>query len=1491
MPNNKDTKDIDKLILECDTAKMFFADEEASSYVISLKDVTDEVMAKQQLLLSEKRFRALVQGGADLTSIVDQKGVYQYVSPNYPEIVGYTEAELLGKNAFDYIHPEDITQVEKEFVRLLSEKRVKSSIYRFRRKDGGWFYFQSTGSNLLDDETVGGIVINSIDITDLVATRDALNRSNERFEILMKAGSESIWDYDLERNELFINEGFKENFGIEAKALDENFTLLTQHLHPNDKERVLNSFETALTTTSEEKWFCEHRLLKANGETAHVKVQAVLLRNTSGEAYRVVGTVKDITPEYFYLQFDSLEKEVMEYSMSKVIEIKDVLVFYIKKLEALFPEMKASVLSIKNNQLKNIASPSLPEEYIQKIEGMPIGLNMGSCGTSAYLKEKVIVTDVLQDRHWKDFVSLAKKYNIKACWSYPIFNADGVVIATFANYYATPKTPNALEEHVIERSRRLISLLIEKFEYLKDIQKNNERYEMINKASRDALYEWDIASDVFYWNESFYNVFGYPKSETPFRIADWAALMYPSDNLKLRNKWTAFLSHPDQNRWEKEFRFRKADGTYAYVEENGHLIRSKSGNPLRMIGVLRDVTSAKISEMQKQLQYQVSQFFKAENSLNTILSDVLKLLTAHGELQTAEIWLTSIDQKHINLVATHAETPKASMFFKESSNITKLQKGEGMPGDIWEKRHSALWNSNETTSYFVRKKAAQKAGLKSAMGLPLFHKNKVIGVLLLCAESDAFFTASFQKQFEPLQHYLGEEIKRKQQEEEMFLLFHSAPEIMAVVSPDRHFVKVNPAFCRLLGYTEAEICAKPFTFFVHPNDLQQTLLEYEESMITGQRVYNSINRYRTRSGHYRWISWSTSDAFGDESMIFAYGRDVTEIIELQGLLENASKLARVGGWEHDVVNNVQYWSPMTKIIHEVPEDFQPNLTASINFYREDVREQVQYSVSEAIAEGKSFDFEVPIVTAKGKERWVRAIGNAEFSEGECIRLYGSLQDIHHQKMIEFELQKLLEERNNILESIGDAFFAVDKNWIVTYWNKEAEKVLQRKRKEVLGKSLWDSYPDAVGLKFYTEYHRALETGAIVHFDEYYPASNQWFEVSAYPSEEGLSVYFKDVSIRKIAEEQIRQTNERFEKVTEATNDAIWDWDIVQDTYYRSDGFERLFGCKIDSVEASLEFWQRHFSDEDKVKIRESVARALADPKVSHWEMEYGIKRSDGSSAYVIDRGIIIRNPQGKAIRMIGAMTDITYRKEYEESLKRLNAKLEAQANELMISNKELEQFAYVASHDLQEPLRMVTSFLTQLKRKYGDQLDEKAHQYIHFAVDGSLRMRQIILDILEFSRVGKHEDSKDQIDLNEIVQEVCQLQYRLIEEKQATLNIEKLPVVISYRSPLVQVFQNLIGNALKYSRTGVPVVIDLTVKEHRNEWEIIITDNGIGISKEYHDKIFILFQRLHAKDQYAGTGIGLAIVKKILDNLGGRIWVDSQEGEGSAFHFTLPKLS
>jgi PAS domain S-box-containing protein len=244
--------------------------------------------------------------------------------------------------------------------------------------------------------------------------------------------------------------------------------------------------------------------------------------------------------------------------------------------------------------------------------------------------------------------------------------------------------------------------------------------------------------------------------------------------------------------------------------------------------------------------------------------------------------------------------------------------------------------------------------------------------------------------------------------------------------------------------------------------------------------------------------------------------------------------------------------------------------------------------------------------------------------------------------------------------------------------------------------------------------------------------------------------------------------------------------------------------------------------------------------------------------------------------------DITQRKSVEAALMK-------QAHDLAVSNIELERFAYVASHDLQEPLRMVSSFMNLLQKKYNNQLDETANQYINFAVDGSNRMKQLITDLLRYSQVGVKLKSAEHVDLyNTLAELQIVFQHKILATGTSIFSVN-LPTVFAVKTDIEQLLQNLIGNAIKYQTPASKPIIHITGEERQDDWLISVQDNGIGISPSFKDKIFVVFQRLHNKDAYGGTGIGLSICKKIVDRTGGKIWVESELGKGSTFYFTIPK--
>ncbi len=275
----------------------------------------------------------------------------------------------------------------------------------------------------------------------------------------------------------------------------------------------------------------------------------------------------------------------------------------------------------------------------------------------------------------------------------------------------------------------------------------------------------------------------------------------------------------------------------------------------------------------------------------------------------------------------------------------------------------------------------------------------------------------------------------------------------------------------------------------------------------------------------------------------------------------------------------------------------------------------------------------------------------------------------------------------------------------------------------------------------------------------------------------------------------------------------------------------------------------------------------------------------------LDHEIALNTPDemGKLARALNTMARslINTNTSLEEMVADRTRQLQTRNEQLKQSNEDLQQFAYVASHDLQEPLRMVASYTQLLSERYNDKLDEKANKYIYYAVDGASRMQRLIQDLLSFSRVSTHGRDFEQVPLASIVESMLKQMTVIIRDTGARIIVEDLPEVKADPSQISQVFQNLISNSLKFCTRERPEII-VSVQKEDSFWRFSVTDNGIGIESEYKDKIFIIFQRLHTRKEYAGTGIGLAICKRIINRHGGRIWFESTLGKGTVFYFTLP---
>ncbi len=373
----------------------------------------------------------------------------------------------------------------------------------------------------------------------------------------------------------------------------------------------------------------------------------------------------------------------------------------------------------------------------------------------------------------------------------------------------------------------------------------------------------------------------------------------------------------------------------------------------------------------------------------------------------------------------------------------------------------------------------------------------------------------------------------------------------------------------------------------------------------------------------------------------------------------------------------------------------------------------------------------------------------------------------------------------------------------------------------------------------------------------------------------------DITEERRAQEAVHDSEERLRLALDAIQDGLWDWDIPSGHILMSEQWETMLGYAPGTVNPHIDTWKQLLHPDDTAATIAALDDHLAG-RTPLYTVEFRLRRADGGWEWMLSRGRVVEKAaDGRPLRMVGTHTEIGARKTAEMALAERTLALQR-------SNEELEAFAYVASHDLRQPLRVISSYLTLLERSFAQPLDGDARECLDFCQDAARRMDRMIVDLLDYSRAGRGGQPLRPIDLNRAVEAAAANLHVAIGESKAVLRVAgALPVLPCDDSDMIRLFQNLIGNALKYRRPGQVPVIIVSATLSGGVWTVDVADNGIGIAPEHAERIFRIFQRLHRREDYDGTGIGLAVCKKIVERHGGRIWVEPAPGGGSVFRFTL----
>jgi PAS domain S-box-containing protein len=512
----------------------------------------------------------------------------------------------------------------------------------------------------------------------------------------------------------------------------------------------------------------------------------------------------------------------------------------------------------------------------------------------------------------------------------------------------------------------------------------------------------------------------------------------------------------------------------------------------------------------------------------------------------------------------------------------------------------------------------------------------------------------------------------------------------------------------------------------------------------------------------------------------------------------------------------------------------------------------------------------------------------ESSEG--ILVTAAIRDITVRKKAERHLAQMEGRYRGLLEAAPDAMVVVNPSGEIVLLNVQAERQFGYRRDELIGQKVKNIIPEGFAERLIADGTRTAAEALAQQIGTGLELVGRRKDGSEFPieimlspleSSEGILVTaaIRDITERKQVEDALRQNEERFRLIVSNVKDYA---NIMLDTegliVSWNQGAERIKGYRAEEIIG------KHFSQfygAEDVRNGGPALELKQAIESGRFEGEGWRVRKDGSRFLANIVITALRDERGR-LRGFGKITrDITERKRAEEALMKTMA-------ELKRSNEELGQFAYVASHDLQEPLRMVASYTQLLAQRYKGRLDSDADEFIGYAVDGCNRMQRLIQDLLSYSRAGTNIGTLRKISVERTLEEAITNLQVTIKESGAVVTHDSLPAMVTDDAQLVQLFQNLIGNAIKYRGAEAPRVHVSATNNAGQEWIFSVRDNGIGIEPQYFERIFILFQRLHGQQEFEGTGIGLAMCRKIVGRLGGRIWVESQPNLGSTFFFALP---